>query len=196
MEYLKDLITGVNLGMYANDGIWIYYMESGDGNALYRIKTDGTCKTKMSGKSLGSHIKLEGEWLYYQAREEGTENYFFYRIRRNGTGEIKISDEKAFVEFVIKDGWIYFTEDKNLKKMRTDGTCITQLGSNHMGCLALKGQILYFGRIGFLGGLTKIGTDAQGRNYFHLFTLPDFQFLMIGYSILIMNLETSYGKCA
>lgn len=125
---MKNIMFGVITGHYALDGEWIYYSEKKDGvEALYKIKTDGTHKTmvRKSCSCIGSVIKAEGEWVYYQYGR------CFYRVRKNGSGDTRISKELVnviYTEYVLKDGQIYFSDNtSHLKKLSVDGSNITSI---------------------------------------------------------------------
>lgn len=45
-------------------GDWIYYSNASDENKLYKIKTDGTNKTKISDET-ALFIQVAGDWVYY-----------------------------------------------------------------------------------------------------------------------------------
>lgn len=58
---------------------WIYYINNDDDNAIYKIRIDGTARTKIAGKS--DYINVKEGWLYYSS--EG----YIKKIRTDGTME-------------------------------------------------------------------------------------------------------------
>jgi hypothetical protein len=66
-------------------GDWIYYTNASDGSKLYKIKTDGTGKSKVSDDS-AFHINIVGSWIFYQtygAKE-------IYVIKNDGSIKYKL----------------------------------------------------------------------------------------------------------
>jgi hypothetical protein len=125
-----------NYGLAAQQGDWIYYstvfVNGGKGN-LYKIRTDGTGKTKLiDGRVL--FINVVGDWIYYVNIGVSGNNYDLYKIRTDGTGETKLSNS-AFDISVVGD-WIYYLGSGDsgstpcLRKIRTDGSGETKLGND------------------------------------------------------------------
>lgn len=112
-----------NMGLAAENEGWIYYSNSGDAWALYKIRLDGTEKTKLN-KERSSCINVAGGWVYYSSI--GSKSGSICRVRTDGTdGEILNKDMRAPQVLVYED-WIYYTgwsqEDVYLYRMKTDGT--------------------------------------------------------------------------
>jgi len=51
---------------------WIYYVNVSDNNKPYKIKTDGTSKTKISDEFVSNIFVLDDK-LYYDTQEQETE---------------------------------------------------------------------------------------------------------------------------
>ena len=66
----------------AEQGDWIYYVNWDDNYCLYKIRTDGSNKTKVNNDSTG-HFRIVGDWIYYEHRDD---DWCLYRIRTDGTG--------------------------------------------------------------------------------------------------------------
>lgn len=80
----KTIGSDQALGMNIYGG-WIYYTNASDGNKLYKIKTDGTGKSKVSDDS-AFHINIVGSWIFYQtygAKE-------IYVIKNDGSIKYKL----------------------------------------------------------------------------------------------------------
>jgi hypothetical protein len=109
---------------YISDG-WIYYssnlpdwaveQENLDEMAkgLYKIKLDGTRKTKLLDTIPFSPIIKKGNWLLYSL--DG-----IYRLKIDGSEKVKLSDDHA-AKLNVKDQWIYYTAfDDNISLYRID----------------------------------------------------------------------------
>ena len=75
----------VNGGAAALQGDWIYYNQYNLDPGLYKIKTDGTGKTKLSNDP-GRSINVVGDWIYYSNQND---EFKIYKIKTDGTGESK-----------------------------------------------------------------------------------------------------------
>ncbi len=113
-----------NCGVIAKQGDWIYYCNFNDNRKLYKIKTDGTEKTKLNDDH-STYINVSGDWVYYTSSSSaGTYGGKIYKIKIDGSGKTKLSDDEAGYVNVSGD-WIYYSNyddmDK-LYKIKTDGT--------------------------------------------------------------------------
>lgn len=101
--------------LYVLNG-WIYYKDV-DGNT-YKVKTDGTTKTKIADLSYSSIIN--GENVYYIS--PGQSNlYQLHKTNINGTGDTSLNAYKID-SFSIVGDWIYYISNTNLHRIRLDGT--------------------------------------------------------------------------
>jgi len=107
-----------NAGLVAEENGWIYYANSSDDYKLYKMKTDGTQKTKLNDTKT-SQINVLGGWIYY--RDYGIYGYL-YKVRIDGTGNAFLEDSNARNISVTDDGWIYYTDNSYMYKVRFDGS--------------------------------------------------------------------------
>lgn len=66
---------------------WVYYTSSLDGNALCKIRTDGSGRQVLYGEKPCGSINVAGDWVYFSAIQEG-ETYdksYYVRIRTDGS---------------------------------------------------------------------------------------------------------------
>lgn len=110
------------------EGEWIYYSDITQDNteAIYKIKTDGSEKTKLADDSImlsmiGKGFEVEGDWLYYLSmKEEGSLN----RIQIDDGNKQSLMEDQTFI-FELKDDWIYYNvmeDGAGLYKMKNDGS--------------------------------------------------------------------------
>ncbi|WP_068773867.1 DUF5050 domain-containing protein [Paenibacillus sp. FJAT-26967] len=114
---------------------WIYYINAADEH-LYRVKTDGTGKTRLADEYsniLYGTLQIEDDLLLYTgSKEKESGSSASYVIRLDGSGKIKISDEESFLESVDEE-WIYYYDmdpesyDFIYTKIKRDGTGKTRL---------------------------------------------------------------------
>lgn len=62
---------------------WVYYVDSNSNNNLYKVKIDGTQKTKVSDDNISSsEFNISGNWIYYRNTNNSDK---IYRINIDGT---------------------------------------------------------------------------------------------------------------
>lgn len=97
-----NLIHG-NDGFACLKGDYIYYANSDKGSRLYKIKTNGTGKTKLSNDPC-SNINVVGNYVYYTNTADGNK---IYRVRKNGTGR-QLFIDTGVLNFVARGDWIWY----------------------------------------------------------------------------------------
>lgn len=82
-------ITGQKTEKVTNDGSlgglnvygnWIYYVNQSDGYNLYKIKTDGTERTKLNNRS-SAYVNIVDGWIYYAS------NSSVYKMKLDGSSD-------------------------------------------------------------------------------------------------------------
>ncbi len=98
-------------------GDWIYYKNIGDGDTIYKIRTDGSQRTKLSEDACGA-LCAAGDWLFYTSVDE---DHALYRMRADGGGREPLGERAGYL--FADDGWLYYRspEEENLGRMRFDG---------------------------------------------------------------------------
>jgi hypothetical protein len=98
-------------------GDWIYYSAVMEDMKLYKMKTNGTQKTKVYDIH-ADYKNISGDWIYYGNFHDGD----LMKIKLDGTGRTKISDDGAASIINIIDDLIFFKEDDVFYRVKTDGT--------------------------------------------------------------------------
>jgi len=108
------------------DDDWIYYVNLSDENKLYKSRTDGSEKTKISDQEQCTLMDVSDGWVYFQLYININDREF-YRIRIDGTEKTMLLVRRG--PFFINDGWFYsISKDGNIYKMKADGTNETKIG--------------------------------------------------------------------
>ncbi|MCI3918823.1 DUF5050 domain-containing protein [Paenibacillus sp. TRM 82003] len=63
-----------NVGPFNVQGDWIYYLDIYDNRSLYKMRTDGTGRVKLTGDA-ADNILLAGNWIFYQNGDDGSRMY-------------------------------------------------------------------------------------------------------------------------
>ena len=153
----------VNLGLVAQQGGWIYY-RSNDGGRIYKVRTDGSERTKLNDES-SSYINVVDGWIYY------VKGYEFggriYRMRTNGSERTKLNDESSSYYINVVDGWIYYVVagKGGIYRMRIDGSECTQLTKEFSKYInVIDGWVYYQGS---LRKIYRMRTDGSERTQVH-----------------------------
>ncbi len=112
--------------MVTYDG-WIYYDNWQDNQNLYKMKLDGTGKTKLADLRDVWSLRVQGDWVYFEG-EDGHNG--FYKVKTDGSGLTKVFETPEWpYQFneVVSGDWIYFATYNGIEKIKTDGTQRTVL---------------------------------------------------------------------
>lgn len=131
-------------------GDWIYYTYVEQKNyGLFKVKTDGSNKTKLSD-NYASEINLVNDYIYYTNSSDG---HSIYKIKVDGSERTKISTYAGYGLNIV-DNWIYylvpegaFTEkgqQTKIYKIKTDGTEKTKIYDGWARGLKVYGEWIYF----------------------------------------------------
>jgi putative cell wall-binding protein len=127
------IVNSQNMGIsVVND--WIYYLERDSSDPekriLYKIKTDGTSKTKINFGTEDSFICLDvndvvviEDWVYLSLLNKAEHVNQLCRIKTDGSTVQKVlSSSPRF--FSIEDGWIYYYDKtyQKINKAKVDGS--------------------------------------------------------------------------
>ncbi len=113
----KGIITQINV-----IGEWIYYYDSyGVTRGIYKIKTDGTCKTQIFHLSV-SWMMVIDDIIYYVPYSDGDT---LCKMKTDGTEITELLDSNVQTPSIsIIGDWIYYINKSSSRpyKLRTDGT--------------------------------------------------------------------------
>ena len=110
-----------NGSLAASDGEWFYY-RSNDGMSLYKMRLDGSEKTKLNERQSGYIGVLDGYVYYYSSGKSSG----IYRMKTDGSQDTNIYIG-TLEDMCIVDGRIYFKnslDDLKLYSMTLEGTDI------------------------------------------------------------------------
>ena len=96
----KTIINDVDSCFMINvDNDWIYYRNNEDNGRLYKIKTDGSERTRLNQDET-SCINVVGEWIYFRNNSDKSS---LYKIRTDGSEKTKLNDVDTTSICVVDD---------------------------------------------------------------------------------------------
>ena len=139
----NTLVTTDNSEYINIVGDWIYYINNDDknpsstgpfgahfGGRVYKIRTDGTSKTKLTDCNVIT-MNVVDDWIYYRDDSQ----WYIRKIRTDGTSDTEIvfsSVSYGTSDIALLNEWIYYKDgacaDFEFNKIRTDGTDAQKLG--------------------------------------------------------------------
>jgi len=134
---------------------WFYYSypENGGtyyGDGLYRIRADGTGKTKLlETEEISDPTRLrldfDNGWIYFA---NAADSYTLYKIRTDGAEKLKLNDDEFSSVQAISDGWVYYrlntAADECTYRIRTDGTGREVLCEFDAWIIGVTGDWIYY----------------------------------------------------
>jgi uncharacterized protein YchJ len=152
-----------NRGGVAQQGDWIYYLNDSDSyNNIYKIRTDGSDRIKLSNDNC-RFINVVGDWIYYQYYGDGGK---LYKIRTDGSDRTILNDDDSWYINVVGD-WIYYqncSDGGKLYKIRTDGSDRSKLNNDDSWYINVVDDLIYYQNCSDDGKIYKIRTDGSGRS--------------------------------
>ena len=128
-------------------GNWIYFINiKDDRGSLYKMKTDGTGKAKLSGEVAGAFdLRFTGNYIYYKDSYEG---YNLCRIELDGSSKENIGDD--VLGFYIQGDWIYYSTPSqlgSLYKMKLDGSDNKKVADINGSIAYINDNYIYYNEI-------------------------------------------------
>lgn len=101
----NSAVNIANTGFTAidSDGKWIYYVNTADGNKLYKKSVSGANDSPISDDKVG-YINILGDWVYYINYNDGGK---IYKVRTDGTQRQRVADDMASCLNILS-GKIYY----------------------------------------------------------------------------------------
>lgn len=175
-----------NGGYVAQKDEWIYYRNSSDDDRLYKVKIDGSQKTKITDDR-PRYINVVSDWLFYS--NEADKNKL-YRIKTDGTQRTKIDDDSVG-NILVEGNTIYFSKSVGtdafggIYQMNVDGTSKIELADGIISCINVVDGWIYYSD--FSGGrIYKMKVDGTKVTQLNDFRIG--QCLVIDENIFCSNI--------
>ncbi|WHY91656.1 DUF5050 domain-containing protein [Neobacillus cucumis] len=151
---------------------WVYYRNGRDNGKIYKIKTDGTERTKLTDDS-STNVTVAGNWIYYANQSDGAK---LYKLNIDGTGRIKLNDDQTSAINLIGN-WIYYQNVSDSQKpyrVKIDGTERAKLNETSAYYFQIDGYWMYFRNPADENRIYKMTLD--GSNLIKLSDVPSSTF--------------------
>ncbi|MTK11634.1 MAG: DUF5050 domain-containing protein [Clostridiaceae bacterium] len=150
-----------NGGLIDCDPNYIYYVNTGDGNKIYKKNSVGTEDYVISDDNAG-FISVYGEWVYYSNYSDGGK---IYKVRTDGTRRQKVTDNKGTYLNAIDDKVYYINGSNGGKVYSIDSAGnSTKLSDDEASYLVLgDNKKLFYSNLSENKNLYKI--DDYGYKY-------------------------------
>lgn len=153
-ENKEIVVTDVDYAKMTISDNWIYYFKNSN---LYRVKTNGEEKQKISNKSIENYEVVDN-WIYYSYYND--EEYIIAKMKTNGEDTSKINSKAGKVFFVDGNDIYYINENYNeelsittyqLNKMNKNGEnkekIIDISGKVDVDTINFNGKYIYYAKI-------------------------------------------------
>lgn len=150
-----------NGGLIDCDPNYVYYVNTGDGNKIYKKNSVGTEDYVISDDNAG-FISVYGEWVYYCNYSDGGK---IYKVRTDGTRRQKVTDNKGTYLNAIDDKVYYINGSNGGKVYSIDSAGnSTKLSDDEASYLVLgDNKKLFYSNLSENKNLYKI--DDYGYKY-------------------------------
>ncbi|WDV47466.1 DUF5050 domain-containing protein [Clostridiaceae bacterium M8S5] len=134
---------------------WIYFKNKSDNGCLYKIKKDGTERTKLNNE-YSCHIRIQNDWIYYL-----NENLYLRKIKINGTER---TETNCYVKllYVVQGDWIYYA-NSYLYKMKTDFSAKQKINDDEAQYINVLGDWIYYSNKSDNYHIYKVKIDGTKR---------------------------------
>ncbi|GLC31679.1 DUF5050 domain-containing protein [Clostridium omnivorum] len=167
----------------AQIGDWVYYLNIWDNNYLYRIKTDGTGKTRLLAEGFYTSINVKDSYIYFAELNSGS----IYRMNLDGTNKVKMCDGTTW-NMQLDGSYLYFSNsnDERLYKVNVLTNIKTMVIDQPIRQYRVSGDWVYFDNEYFTYGLYKVKTDGTALQLLRK------DYLNVNHTILVVNTAVYY----
>ena len=134
-----------NRGLAAIQNDWIYFQNDNDKNSLYKMRLDGSDRTKLNDE-YSRNINIIGDWIFYINKISASQ---IVKIRTDGTDRQIVSPPDNWVnQFIISDGGIYYITpgDLYVYRMSLDGNQHGVILLDTVNNFNIEGDVIYYTR--------------------------------------------------
>jgi len=160
------VIEGHDLDFFnlnALDG-YIYYSDTCQN--LYRIKNDGSCKTRLNTDYKVKYANIIGEWIYYCNVDDFSQPNTgqIYKMKLDGSNKTSLINKRCTIEGISRS-WIYYRDcqDQGARyKMHLDGSGKEKINIRFLDSPNFVGDWIYYSDT-FEENIYRIKSDGSNK---------------------------------
>lgn len=151
-----------NNGMAAIDSSkkFIYYVNTTDGNKIYKKSVDGLDDYPINDENSKS-ISIVGNWIYYI---NGKDSNKIYKVKLDGTGRQKVIDDMASYVTVIGNNIYYINQSDGGKVYVYNSAGKKILSNSAAKFLSVYGNSVFYSNVFAGNKLYKVTYSGSGAN--------------------------------
>jgi hypothetical protein len=162
-----SLATVFNNDVYYFEGRTFELEDISKADTLYKKPVDGDSSTEITSKTILRNFSIEDGYMYYATADSKNLNTYMAKVNLS-TLEKTLLKTNSYLQryYFTYDNWIYYIDNqKNLKRMKTDGTndTIITKTDNNIWTLNVQGDWIYYSLANDLGKLYKIKNDGTQK---------------------------------
>lgn len=146
VKLLDDSVADINVV----DG-WIYYLsernyKQNPNSRIYKVKIDGTCKTKVYSQDNISNLIVTNKYIYYKTFTSGLGDFDYAICKMNidSTNKELVTSEQWISNINYNNGYIYYNTNDGIYKIKDDGTDKVKLYNGKTGFMIINDKNIYF----------------------------------------------------
>ena len=128
----------MNNGFAVNLGNWTYYIKQ---DGIYKVNSNGTKIEKVLESNV-FYLNSDGNYLYFV--ESNDEKYNLVKMKKNGKDKEIIIEDIDEKMITVTDGWIYYSQDDNFYKIKTNGKDRIKLLNKDVVAYQIDGNNIYY----------------------------------------------------
>jgi Tol biopolymer transport system component len=159
------LICNDEAGDLTISGKYLYYINWSDRHYIYRIKPDGSEKTKISIHPASWLTPADNSLIYSSRGSDGLENAIYKLALDNQTVPQKLTDDQA-ENLIVAGEWVYYlnaSDNYRMYKIKLDGSGRRKLTNDQVLFMAVVNDTIYFSNNSDNQKLYTCNLDGQQR---------------------------------
>lgn len=134
-----------NLGIAAQDGKWIYYIDvDGDEQVgICKVKTNGK-KTKKVVEGNMSHLNVMDNYIYCLEYDEDEMQNNLIKVKTNGKNKKILARDIDEKTITVTENYVYYFKNDNLYRVELNGTDREKVSSKNISYYQIEGNWIYY----------------------------------------------------
>ncbi len=134
-----------NLGLVAQEGSWIYYIQMDDDEpiGIYKVKNNGKNMKKVAdGQYCG--LNIIGNYIYCIEYDEDKDKNNLIRMKTNGKNKETLATNIDIEQTIAVGKWVYYIKNDCLYRIKLDGTDREEISDKNIKYYHIDGNTIYY----------------------------------------------------